>query len=134
MEDTWLERVLPNIIAITSAHPEGTLFTRFIRAEKPRDERVKLGDHLDHVRFISFCRKKRVTGSRSVKNGSTSFLRALGQGFWQSGGGTEKDSIAVAEVMVEHLDHAFWRSLRQRLERELAQDEIVIRAQDIARF
>lgn len=31
----WLPRVLPNIIAITSAHPEKTIFTRFIPARKP---------------------------------------------------------------------------------------------------
>src|SRR6187401_600261 len=31
----WLERVLPNIVAITSAHPERTIFTRFIPARKP---------------------------------------------------------------------------------------------------
>jgi nicotinamidase-related amidase len=31
----WLERVLPNIVAITSAHPEKTIFTRFIPARKP---------------------------------------------------------------------------------------------------
>ena len=30
----WLERVLPNIIAITSAHAERTVFTRFIPARK----------------------------------------------------------------------------------------------------
>jgi hypothetical protein len=40
----------------------------------------------------------------------------------------------VVEVMVERLDHAFWRSLRERLERELSQDEIVIRAQEIRRL
>ena len=33
--------------------------------------------------------------------GATSFLRAPGQGLWQSGGATEKDRIAVVEVMVE---------------------------------
>ena len=38
--------------------------------------------------------------------GATSFLRAPGQGLWQSGGGTEKDSIAVVEVMVEEIDAA----------------------------
>lgn len=43
--------------------------------------------------------------------GATSFLRSPGQGLWQSGGGTEKDSIAVIEVMVERLDRVFWRSL-----------------------
>jgi len=31
----WLPRVLPNILALTAAHPERTLFTRFIPARKP---------------------------------------------------------------------------------------------------
>jgi nicotinamidase-related amidase len=31
----WLERILPNIVAITSAHSQRTIFTRFIPAEKP---------------------------------------------------------------------------------------------------
>lgn len=66
--------------------------------------------------------------------GATSFLRAPGQGLWQSGGGTEKDSIAVVEVMVEEIDGSYWKSLRERLERELSQDEIVIRAQEIRRL
>ena len=66
--------------------------------------------------------------------GATSFLRAPGQGLWQSGGGTEKDSIAVVEVMAEQLDPFYWRSLRKRLERELSQEEIVIRAQEIRRL
>ena len=39
-------------------------------------------------------------------------------------------TIAVVEVMVEGLDRPFWRALRGRLERELSQDEIVIRAQE----
>jgi nicotinamidase-related amidase len=30
----WLERVLPNIQSITSSHPERTIFTRFIPAQK----------------------------------------------------------------------------------------------------
>jgi hypothetical protein len=66
--------------------------------------------------------------------GATSFLRAPGQGLWQSGGGTEKDSIAVVEVMAERLDPSYWQSLRERLERELSQEEIVIRAQEIRRL
>ena len=41
--------------------------------------------------------------------GATSFLRAPGQGLWQSGGGTEKDSIAVVEVMVEEIDSSSGR-------------------------
>jgi hypothetical protein len=31
----WLPRVLPNIVAIGAAHPERTLFTRFIPAKTP---------------------------------------------------------------------------------------------------
>jgi len=31
----WLDRVLPNILCITSTHPEKTIFTRFIPARKP---------------------------------------------------------------------------------------------------
>jgi nicotinamidase-related amidase len=31
----WLPRVLPNVVAIASAHPETTIFTRFIPAAKP---------------------------------------------------------------------------------------------------
>lgn len=64
--------------------------------------------------------------------GATSFLRAPGQGLCQSGGGTKKDSIVV--VMVEEIDSSYWQSLRERLERELSQDEVVIRAQEIRRL
>jgi hypothetical protein len=66
--------------------------------------------------------------------GATSFLRAPGQGLWQSTAGIEKDAIAVIEVMVEGLDRAYWECLRKRLERELGQEEIVIRAQEITRL
>ena len=38
------------------------------------------------------------------------------------------------EVMVEEIDGSYWQSLRERLERELSQDEIVIRAQEIRRL
>jgi nicotinamidase-related amidase len=31
----WLARLLPNITAITSAHPEKTIFTRFVPARRP---------------------------------------------------------------------------------------------------
>jgi hypothetical protein len=62
------------------------------------------------------------------------FSASPGQGLWRSGGTTEKDNIAVIEVMADELDQAFWRSLRRRLQEELSQDEIVIRAQEISRL
>jgi hypothetical protein len=66
--------------------------------------------------------------------GATSFLRAPGTGLWQSGGGSEKDSIAVVEVMADEIDRAYWQSLRKRLEGEFHQEEVVIRAEEIMRL
>jgi nicotinamidase-related amidase len=40
----WLERVLPNIVAITSSHAERTVFTRFIPAREP-DQGVGMWRH-----------------------------------------------------------------------------------------
>jgi L-asparaginase/Glu-tRNA(Gln) amidotransferase subunit D len=50
---------------------------------------------------------------------------------WRSGGETERDTIAVVEVMSEQLQPDDWRALRERLEKELVQEEIVIRAHEI---
>ena len=66
--------------------------------------------------------------------GATSFLRAPGVGHWRDGGETERDTIAVVEVMTDELARGYWSSLRKRLERDLAQEEIVIRAQQITRL
>ncbi|AHY49478.1 hypothetical protein JEY40_34060 [Bradyrhizobium japonicum] len=52
--------------------------------------------------------------------GATSFVRAPGQGLWRSGHETERDNIAVIEVMAAKLAPEFWRTLRERLERELS--------------
>jgi hypothetical protein len=66
--------------------------------------------------------------------GATSFVRLPGKGLWETGGHVATDNIAVIEVMTEGLDVAYWKTLRQRLERELSQEEIVIRAQEIRRL
>jgi hypothetical protein len=66
--------------------------------------------------------------------GATSFVRAPGQGLWRDGSETERDNIAIVEVMTERLESEFWRSLRERLEAELRQEEIIIRAQEIVQL
>jgi hypothetical protein len=66
--------------------------------------------------------------------GATSFVRAPGIGLWRDGGETERDTVAVIEIMTDELARHYWSSLRKRLERDLAQDEIVIRAQQITRL
>ena len=65
--------------------------------------------------------------------GVTSFVRAPGQGLWNSGGDVERDNIALIEVMTDEIDPPFWEAFRRKLERELAQQEIVIRAQQVNR-
>jgi nicotinamidase-related amidase len=65
----WLEHVPPNILSITSTHPEKTIFTRFIRAPNParasacgvtilygdhhrrRNGRMRAGDHAGRDRL-----------------------------------------------------------------------------------
>ena len=49
--------------------------------------------------------------------GLTAFTRAPAQGTTRDGGKTVRDEIVVFEVMTETLDHAWWRSYRQQLER-----------------
>jgi hypothetical protein len=66
--------------------------------------------------------------------GVTSFVRAPGQGLWNSGEHVERDNIAVIEVMTDEIDPPFWHAFRRKLERELAQQEIVIRAQQVNRL
>ena len=65
--------------------------------------------------------------------GVTSYLRAPAEGLWQpqDDAPSERDDIVVLEVMVEHLEPDFWRPLKARLEADLAQSEIVIRAQAV---
>jgi hypothetical protein len=66
--------------------------------------------------------------------GATSYLRAPGEGLWVTGENRERDDIAVVEVMIDRLDESYWRHFRKRLEMELSQDVIVIRAQEIIRL
>ena len=64
--------------------------------------------------------------------GATNFLRAPGPVAEQRR--TEKNSIAMVEAMVEEIDGSYRHSRRERLERKVFQDEIVIRAEEIRRL
>ena len=66
--------------------------------------------------------------------GATSFVRAPGEGLWRNGDEPQRDVIAVVEVMADELKQDYWASLRRRLEHELSQEQIVIRAQQIICF
>jgi hypothetical protein len=66
--------------------------------------------------------------------GVTAYARSPAEGRWKAGADTTHDDIVVIEVMVEQLDRQWWAALRQRLEAEFRQDEIVIRAQPMERL
>ena len=63
--------------------------------------------------------------------GATGYLRTPGQGIWDTGEGKERDDIAVIEVMTDEINKRYWQDLRKRLEKELSQEIIVIRVQEI---
>jgi len=66
--------------------------------------------------------------------GLTAYVRAPAHGVWAHEGVRQKDDIAVVEVMVEMLEDDWWRDFRQRLERLLDQQSVVIRAFEIRRL
>jgi hypothetical protein len=54
---------------------------------------------------------------------------------WESDSGeTVRDQVVVYEVMVEEVDRAWWANLRERLEADFAQEELVVRAQKMERL
>jgi hypothetical protein len=63
--------------------------------------------------------------------GVTSYPHSPAEGLWQEGETKEKDEIVVLEVMAGDLDREFWRALKERLEAELYQSEIVIRVHSV---
>jgi hypothetical protein len=68
--------------------------------------------------------------------GVTSFMRAPAHGEVKdkASGEVIRDDIVVFEIMTGALDHDWWRAMRQRLEREFEQDEIVVRSTAITRL
>jgi hypothetical protein len=64
--------------------------------------------------------------------GVTSYLHAPAEGLWLEGETVQRDDIVVLEVMTAEFDRGFWRALKARMEAELTQSEIVVRAQSIA--
>jgi hypothetical protein len=67
--------------------------------------------------------------------GLTAYARAPAAGLWEERPGkTTRDDIVVYEVMAGDLDTAWWAKYRKTLEARFAQDELVIRAQEMRRL
>jgi len=61
--------------------------------------------------------------------GLTAFSRAPAEGLWEDHEGrVEGDQIVIFEVVADEVDRAWWSGFRARLERDFAQDEVLIRA------
>lgn len=60
--------------------------------------------------------------------GATAFTRAPAEGLWKQGSTIQEDRVIIVEVLVDELDEAWWKGYRGRLEAELEQDEVMIRA------
>ena len=67
--------------------------------------------------------------------GLTAYSRVPAQGLWHDASGpTRRDDIVVYEVMTDALDRNWWRGYRRALEKRFAQDELVIRSQEVERL
>ena len=67
--------------------------------------------------------------------GLTAYTRAPAQGLWaEDGEPPQRDDIIVYEVMADTLDRSWWRSFRELLEQRFAQDELVVRSQQVERL
>ncbi|MES2522804.1 MAG: hypothetical protein V4617_08920 [Gemmatimonadota bacterium] len=61
--------------------------------------------------------------------GVTAYSRAPAHGVWQpEAAAPEHDDVVLVEVVAETLEAEWWRELRLRLQRELDQESILIRA------
>ena len=66
--------------------------------------------------------------------GLTAYSRAPAKGLWAHDGTRQKDDIVTVEVMAGELNERWWHEFRQRLEKLLGQDELVIRAHEIRKL
>jgi hypothetical protein len=61
--------------------------------------------------------------------GLTAYGRAPAEGVWESGAeGRQRDDVVIVEVMTPDVDPSWWTAFKEKLESELGQEEIVIRA------
>ena len=79
----------------------------------------------------------RVAGELTDRfGGMTAYARAPASGLWQEegSGATQREDIVVYEVMVDDLDANWWAGYRRELEQRFAQQELVVRAQEMRRL
>lgn len=76
--------------------------------------------------------KKELTGTFG---GLTIHSKAPATGLWKpENEKTVKDTIIIYEVMAEEIDDEHWKNLKRKLQKDLQQDEVLIRATEIRLF
>ena len=68
-----------------------------------------------------------VAGLGDRFGGATAYTREPAEGLWKRATTIERDRIIVVEVMVDQVDDQWWSAYRERLEREFAQERVLIR-------
>lgn len=66
--------------------------------------------------------------------GLTAYERSPARGVWHQDGDQHRDDIVIVEVMADTREDDWWRSFRERLEKQLGQKELVIRSTTIKRL
>jgi len=66
--------------------------------------------------------------------GLTAFLQSPAEGLWKEGDRHSRDDIVMVEVMVETVERTWWQEYRERLQKFLRQESIVIRAVPMERL
>lgn len=66
--------------------------------------------------------------------GLTAYERSPARGVWRQGNDQHRDEVVIVEVMTHALDDDWWRRFRRRVESELNQKELVVRAIPIRRL
>jgi len=67
--------------------------------------------------------------------GVTAYMRSPATGLWRKDtGAVDRDEVVTVEVMVEQLDHGWWREYCRQLARSFRQKSLVVRAIPIETF
>jgi hypothetical protein len=67
--------------------------------------------------------------------GFTAYTQSPATGYLEDGPGrVVREPIVVYEVMVENLERTWWAALRERLEIEFAQGDLIVRSHEVQRL
>ena len=86
---------------------------------------LRRNDGSDQPRYLFAELREELVGKFG---GLTIYSRAPAEGLWEDGEQVDREPMVIFDVVAEALDRAWWAALRQRLERDFAQEEVLIRA------